>query len=74
MRRPTSERAALGGSGDAAAYLGATFDDEWLWKVGALGVGGDPDKARYWYDEAGRMGSRELARIIAPPATLTPRR
>ncbi len=65
--RPMLERSALEGSGDAAALLGASFDADWLRNSGALGITADAGKARYWYDEARKLGVLEVERITSAP-------
>lgn len=72
VARPLLERAASEGSGEAAALLGASFDPLWLQKVGAVGIIGDLTRARSWYDEARRLGSRDIERIVAIPGTARP--
>ncbi len=61
--RPMLERSAREGSGDAAAWLAASFDDAWLRKTGALGISADAAKARYWYDEAQKLGVVDAERV-----------
>ncbi|HEY7644989.1 MAG TPA: SH3 domain-containing protein, partial [Hyphomicrobiales bacterium] len=50
------KRAAEAGSGDAALLLGATFDPEFIDKIGAHGIKADPQEARGWYDRAKQLG------------------
>jgi len=49
-------RAAEAGSGDAALLLGATFDPEFIDKIGAHGIKADPQEARGWYRRAEQLG------------------
>ncbi len=49
-------RAAEAGSGDAALLLGATFDPEFIDKIGAHGIKADPKEARAWYERAKQLG------------------
>jgi TPR repeat protein len=65
--RPLLERSAAEGSGDAAALLGASFDSDWLGKAGVLGIAADATKARYWYDEARKLGVQNIERITTAP-------
>jgi hypothetical protein len=50
------KRAAEAGSGDAALLLGATYDPEFIDKIGAHGIKPDPKEARTWYDRAKELG------------------
>ena len=50
------KRAAEAGSGDAALLLGATYDPEFIDKIGAHGIKADPKEARGWYDRAKQLG------------------
>lgn len=50
------KRAAEAGSGDAALLLGATYDPEFIDKIGAHGIKPDPKEARNWYDRAKQLG------------------
>jgi hypothetical protein len=50
------KRAAEAGSGDAALLLSATYDQEFIDKIGAHGIKADPREARDWYDRAKRLG------------------
>ena len=50
------KRAAEAGSGDAALLLGATYDPEFIDKIGAHGIKPDPKEARGWYDRAKQLG------------------
>jgi len=50
------KRAAEAGSGDAALLLGATYDPEFIDKIGAHGIKPDPKEARSWYDRAKQLG------------------
>ena len=52
------KRAAEAGSGDAALLLGATFDREFIDKIGAHGIKPDPQEARGWYERAKSSASR----------------
>ena len=49
------------------ALLGASFDADWLRNSGALGITADAGKARYWYDEARKLGVLEVERITSAP-------
>jgi hypothetical protein len=61
------ERAAVEGSGEAAALMGASFDPEWLRRAGAVGVAGDETSAKRWYDEAKRLGAGDVERVVGVP-------
>jgi Bacterial SH3 domain len=50
------KRAAEAGSGDAALLLGATFDPEFIDRIGAHGIKADPQEARGWYERAKQLG------------------
>jgi hypothetical protein len=50
---------AEGGSADAAFVLAGTFDPTVLANLRAIGVQGDPAKARAWYTRAAELGSLE---------------
>ena len=54
------KRAAEAGSGDAALLLGATFDREFIDKVGAHGIKADPQEARAWYARAKQLGVQDI--------------
>jgi hypothetical protein len=49
-------RAAEAGSGEAALRLAATFDQEFIDKIGAHGIKADPAEARAWYERAKQLG------------------
>ena len=53
------KRAAEAGSGDAALLLGATFDPEFIDKIGAQGIRADPKEARGWYERAEQLGVKD---------------
>ena len=55
------ERATAADNAEAALLLGATFDPKWLRTRGVVGMTGDPARAKKWYLEAERLGSREAA-------------
>lgn len=65
VARPLLERAAVEGSGEAAALLAASFDPSWLKKAGVVGVGGDATQSQHWYAEARRLGATDPERIVA---------
>jgi len=50
------KRAAEAGSGDAALLLGATYDPDFIKKIGAQGIKADPKEARGWYERAKQLG------------------
>jgi TPR repeat protein len=50
---------AEGGSAEAAFVLAGTFDSAVLANLRAIGVQGDPAKARAWYERAAELGSLE---------------
>ena len=68
VARPLLEHAAGAGSGEAAALLGVTYDPQWLLKIGALGMTGDSDKAKHWFDVARRLGTTDIEQLMARPA------
>ena len=49
-------RAAEAGSGEAALMLAATYDKEYIDKIGAHGIKADPNEARIWYERAKQLG------------------
>ncbi len=49
-------RAAEAGSGDAALQLGATYDPEFIGRIGAHGIKADLNEARAWYERARQLG------------------
>lgn len=50
------KRAAEAGSGDAALLLAASYDQEFIDKIGAQGIKADPKESRAWYDRAKELG------------------
>lgn len=58
------QRAALGGSGQAALTLGGTYDPEVLREMGVLGFAANPAKAREWYQKAMELGASEASRRL----------
>jgi len=54
------KRAAEAGSGDAAVLLGATFDPEFIDKVGAHGIKAEPQEAQHWYARAKKLGVQDI--------------
>jgi len=64
--RAIYQRAAELGDGSAALALGATYDPNRLWSLGALGLVGNKERARQWYLRASELGHREAkARLTA---------
>ncbi len=55
------ERAADAGDGAAALRLGATFDPNFLGRVGVRGNPGDPSRAASWYRRARDLGDAAAA-------------
>ena len=58
------QRAALGGSAQAALILGGTYDPEVLREIGVLGFAPNPAKAREWYQKALELGANEASRRL----------
>lgn len=58
------QRAALGGSAQAALILGGTFDPDVLREIGVLGFAPNPAKAREWYQKALELGANEASRRL----------
>jgi hypothetical protein len=54
------KRAAEAGSGEAALLLGATYDAEFIAKIGAHGIKPDPQEAQVWYERARKLGVQDL--------------
>jgi TPR repeat protein len=64
--RAVYQRAAELGDASAALALGATYDPNRLWSLGALGLAGNKERARQWYQRASELGHREAkARLTA---------
>jgi TPR repeat protein len=53
------QRAAEAGSADAALALATTYDPAILRKLKVYGFAPDAAKARSWYEQARKFGSRE---------------
>jgi len=58
------QRAAQAGDATAAMALAATYDPLMLAKLGAVGVRGDVEKARSWYQKAESLGAPEATRRL----------
>ena len=64
--RTIYQRAAELGSASAALALGATYDPNRLWSLGAVGLMGNKERARQWYMRASELGHPEAkARLAA---------
>jgi hypothetical protein len=50
------QRAAEAGSGEAALQLGATYDPDFIDRIGAQGIKADPQEASAWYERAKQLG------------------
>jgi TPR repeat protein len=59
------ERAALGGSSEAAMALAETYDPGRLVLLGVIGLPADPAAALSWYRRAHALGAPEAAARIA---------
>jgi hypothetical protein len=57
--RSVFQRAADMGSGEAALALGATYDPNRLWALGAMGMVGNKERAKHWYARANDLGHPE---------------
>jgi hypothetical protein len=57
--RSVYQRAAEMGSGEAALALGATYDPNRLWALGAMGMVGNRERAKHWYARANDLGHPE---------------
>ena len=62
--RMVLQRAAEAGDATAAIALGATYDPLVLRKLGVIGMPGDVEQARLWYQRAERLGSPEAQRRL----------
>jgi hypothetical protein len=62
--RVVFQRAAEAGDASAAMALAATYDPGMLAKLGVVGVSGDVEKARAWYQKAEILGSPEATRRL----------
>jgi hypothetical protein len=58
-------RAAEAGSAEAALALGASYDPLVIKQTGAVGVRGDAEQARQWYQKAAALGSNVASRQLA---------
>jgi hypothetical protein len=58
------QRAANGGSADAALILGGTYDPQVLREIGVLGFASNPAMAREWYQKALELGASEASRRL----------
>ncbi len=58
LARLLFERAANGGSAQAAFALAETYDPNLIWRLGAVGLTGDKQKARFWYLQAQKLDRR----------------
>ena len=58
------QRAALGGSAQAALILGGTYDPDVLREIGVLGFAPNPALAREWYQKALELGASEASRRL----------
>jgi hypothetical protein len=59
--RSVYQRAAEMGSGEAALALGATYDPNRLWALGAMGMVGNKERAKHWYARANDLGHPEAS-------------
>jgi hypothetical protein len=62
--RTVLQRAADAGEADAAMALGGTYDPNVLARLGVLGVSGELEKARSWYQRAETLGSPDARRRL----------
>jgi hypothetical protein len=62
--RQVFRRAAEAGNATAALAMGATFDPTVLAQLGTVGISGDTDKAREWYERAKSFGSPDAGRRL----------
>jgi hypothetical protein len=62
--RVVFQRAAEAGDANAAMALGATYDPAMLAKLGVVGVIGDVERARTWYQKAENLGAPEATRRL----------
>ncbi|MBX9778056.1 MAG: hypothetical protein K2Y71_27050 [Xanthobacteraceae bacterium] len=58
------QRAANGGSAEAALILGGTYDPDVLREIGVLGFAPNPAMAREWYQKALELGANEASRRL----------
>jgi hypothetical protein len=58
------QRAAEGGSEQAAMALAASYDPGVMQNLGVRGVEADVEKARYWYEKARQYGSKEAPKRL----------
>ncbi|MDC7988155.1 sel1 repeat family protein, partial [Rhodoplanes sp. TEM] len=57
-------RAAEAGNAHAALLLGTTYDPAALRERKVLGLAGDPQQARFWYERAADLGSTDAGRRL----------
>jgi len=57
-------RAASSRSPEAALALGETYDPYVYGELGVLGFAADPGQARFWYEQARKLGAREATQRI----------
>ena len=59
--RSVYQRAADMGNAEAALALGATYDPNRLWALGAMGMVGNKERAKHWYARAYELGHPEAS-------------
>jgi TPR repeat protein len=62
--RVVFQRAAEADDASAAMALAATYDPAMVAKLGVVGLSGDIEKARSWYQKAESLGSPEATRRL----------
>ena len=63
------ERAADSGDGRAAMRMAVTYDAAFLERAGLHGLGGDPERAAFWYRRARELGERKAELPHGSPGT-----
>jgi hypothetical protein len=61
------ERAADSGDGRAAMRMAVTYDAAFLERAGLHGLGGDPQRAAFWYRRARELGEHKAAPSLGRP-------
>ena len=66
------ERAADSGDGRAAMRMAVTYDAAFLERAGLHGLGGDPERAAFWYQRARELGEHKAEPVRGRPGTEPP--
>jgi hypothetical protein len=69
--RVVLRRAAEAGNREAALAMAGTYDPAALKRLGVKGLAPDPEKARFWYQKAQQLGSKEAPQLLKQLANRT---